>query len=67
MCKVKKAYDKGVVKVYLAGHPSVSPVIDALAAAMVKAGAKDRRGQAPQSGMARELQQLVEQLQEIVH
>lgn len=66
VCKVKKAYDRGVVKLHIAGHPLLSSVIDAVIQVLVFAGAKERRGQAPQSGMARELQQLVEQLSAVV-
>ncbi|CAE7921388.1 unnamed protein product [Symbiodinium necroappetens] len=65
VCKIKKAYDRGIVKVHLAGHQQIDSVIDAVVAAMVLSGARERRGQAPQSGMARELQSLVDELQEI--
>lgn len=66
VCKVKKAYDRGIVKLHVAGHPQMSSVIDAAIQVLVFTGAKERRGQAPQSGMARELQQLVEQLSAVV-
>eukprot|EP00434_Breviolum_minutum_P031879 symbB.v1.2.028194.t1/scaffold2897.1/size67685/5 len=66
VCKVKKAYDRGVVKLHLAGHPDLGKVIDAVIAVLISTGAKERKGQAPQSGMARELQQLVEQLSAVV-
>ena len=65
VCKIKKAYDRGIVKVHLAGHQQIDSVIDAVVAAMVLSGARERRGQAPQSGVARELQSLVDELQEI--
>ena len=63
---MKKAYDRGVVKLHLAGHPNLGKVIDAVIAVLISTGAKERKGQAPQSGMARELQQLVEQLSAVV-
>ena len=53
VCKIKKAYDRGVVKLHLAGHPDMGTVIDAVVAILVHAGAKERRGQAPPAGMAR--------------
>ena len=42
-----------------------SPLAKGLAV-LISTGAKERKGQAPQSGMARELQQLVEQLSALV-
>ena len=66
VCKIKKASDRGTVKIHIAGHPDIGKIIQAVVGIMVHTGAKERRGQAPQAGMARELQQLVEQLTAIV-
>ena len=44
MCKVKKAYDRGTVKIHFAGHPDLGKVIEALIAVMVTDGAKERKG-----------------------
>ena len=44
----------------------MNPVLDAVIQALVSHGARERRGQASQAGMARELQQLVEQLSTVV-
>ena len=47
-------------------HPLLCPVIDAVIQVLVFTGAKERRGHALQPGMARELQQLAEQLSAVV-
>ena len=44
VCKIKKAYDRRIVKVHLAGHQQIDSVIDAVVAAMVLSGARERRG-----------------------
>ena len=63
--KLKKAFNKGEYKLYLAVHPGHQDLLQAVVADILATGAVEKRGTAPQSGMARELQGLVDHLAEV--
>lgn len=63
--KLKKTFHKNVYKLCVAGSPRHQDLFEAIEMALVKSGAEPKRGQAPQAGMARELQSLVDRLTEM--
>ncbi|CAE8587020.1 unnamed protein product [Polarella glacialis] len=65
IAKLKKAWAKNTFKLHLAAHPSHQDLLDFVEAALASSGATPKKGQAPASGMARELQTLVDELAEI--
>ena len=65
LTKLKKAFNKGEYKLYLAVHPSHQDLLKAVVAGILATGAVEKRGTAPPSGMARELQSLVDTLVEV--
>ena len=64
--KMKKAFNKGEYKLFLAVNPAHHVLLEAVSAGIVATGAVEKKGQAPASGMSRELQALVDRLTEIV-
>ncbi|CAK0791320.1 unnamed protein product, partial [Prorocentrum cordatum] len=68
MNAVKKTFDKGHVKVYLAtkSTPDCSTLAGAAIGHLLKQGGKEKTGQAPRGGNERPLQTLHDQLKEVV-
>ena len=60
LAKLKKAFNKGEYKLYLAVHPGHQDPLQAVVAGIVATGAVEKRGTAPQSGMARDFQRWVD-------
>lgn len=63
--KIKKAFNKGERKLFIAVHPDHQALLEAVAQGILATGAVEKKGPAPQSGMARELQALVDELTEM--
>ena len=65
IAKLKKAFNKGEFKLFLAVSPAHHSLLEAVSAGVVATGAVEKKGQAPASGMSRELQASVDKLTEI--
>ena len=65
VCKIKKAYNRDTVKVHFAVHKDVETIVEVLARRLLAAGGREKRGQPPQGGLKREVQAMVEKLEEI--
>ena len=65
IAKLKKAFNKGEFKLFLAVSPAHHGLLEAVSAGVLATGAVEKKGQAPASGMSRELQALVDKLTEV--
>ena len=65
IAKMKKAFNRGEFKLFLAVSPSHHDLLEAVCQGVLATGAVEKKGQAPASGMARELQSLVDKLTEM--
>ena len=65
IAKLKKAFNKGKFKLFLAVSPAHHSLLEAASAGVVATGAVEKKGQAPASDMSRELQASVDKLTEI--
>ncbi|CAE7331777.1 unnamed protein product [Symbiodinium natans] len=65
IAKMKKAFNRGEFKLFLAVSPSHHDLLEAVCQGVLGTGAVEKKGQAPASGMARELQSLVDKLTEM--
>ena len=59
--KTAKAFDKNKVKLQLAAHASVEPVVKGILRAGQLSGGRQMFGQAPKGGLERDIQRLLEQ------
>lgn len=51
------------MKLHLATHASLEPVLDSLEKALLATGGKRKSGQAPRGGLERQLQEMLDALQ----
>ena len=56
VARFKKAWDKKTMKLHLATHHDLEPVLDSLERALLATGGKPKHGQAPRGGLERQLQ-----------
>ena len=63
VARFRKAWDKGTVKLHLACRSDWCTVFESLEGALVASGAKRKLGQAPRSGLERQIQELLDALQ----
>ena len=63
VARFKKAWDKKTMKLHLATHASLEPVLDSLDKALLATGGKRKSGQAPRGGLERQLQEMLDALQ----
>ena len=61
--RLKKTFDKKYVRFYFSVHASVDPVLDIIMASLTKMGGQEKYGTAPRSGLEREIQSKLDQLQ----
>ena len=66
VCKVRKAFDRDSMKMFFSVHRDAEPSLAALTKGVIHAGGKLKRGQAPKSGLEREVQEVVDHLTEIL-
>ena len=66
VCKFRTAWDKKTTKVFFAVHHRVEKELDALLTCIVAGVGKIKRGQPPQGGLAKQLQQQLERLTEMI-
>ena len=66
VCRVKKAFQKGKVKVCFAVHASAEQVLKLLVDKLTDKGGEVKRGQAPKGGLERELQTFLDQLTDML-
>ncbi|CAE7817514.1 unnamed protein product [Symbiodinium necroappetens] len=66
VCKVRKAFDRDSMKMFFSVHRDAKPSLAALTKGVIHAGGKLKRGQAPRSGLEREVQEAVDHLTEIL-
>eukprot|EP00969_Alexandrium_andersonii_P324408 14334540-Alexandrium_andersonii.AAC.1 len=66
ICKVKKAFDKNKVKLYLAVHSSIDPVMEAVIRTLQSKGARLMKSSAPKSGHEHTVQELLDKLEGVV-
>ena len=65
IAKLKKAFNKGEFKLFLAVSPAHHSLLEVVSAGVLATGAVEKKGQAAASGMSRELPALVDKLTEI--
>ena len=65
MCRVKKAFQKGFVKVCFAVHANAWPILKLLVDKLTDKGGQVKRGQAPKAGLERDLQSFLDQLTDV--
>jgi len=66
VCKVKKAFNKENKKIITALASGQEALMEAMTAALMKRGARLKNGQAPRGGLARELQEKIDALNELM-
>ncbi|CAE7943317.1 unnamed protein product [Symbiodinium necroappetens] len=66
VCKVRKAFDRDSMKMFFSVHRDAEPSLTALTKGLIHAGGRLKRGQAPRSGLEREVQEVVDHLTEIL-
>ena len=62
VAKMKKAFNKGEFKLIIAANPEHHELMNAVSQGICLTRAVEKKGQAPASGMSRELQSLVEKM-----
>ena len=66
VCRVKKAFQKGFLKVCFAVHANVEPILKLLVEKLTDKGGQVKRGQAPKGGLERDLQSFLDQLTDML-
>ena len=66
VAKLRKAFDKNTMKMFFSVHRDAEPALAALTKGVLHNGGKLKRGQAPRSGLEREVQEVVDHLSEIL-
>ena len=66
VAKVRKAFDKNTMKMFFSVHRDAEPALAALTKGVLRNGGNLKRGQAPRSGLEREVQEVVDHLSEIL-
>ncbi|CAE8729019.1 unnamed protein product [Polarella glacialis] len=64
--KLRKAFDKDMMKLFFSTHADAEGALKALSKGLVSKGAKQQFGHAPRGGLEREVQEVVDQLTDIL-
>ena len=62
VCKLRKAFDRDTMKVFFSVHRDVEPALKAVIKGITAHGGKQKVGQAPRSGLEREVQDVIDEL-----
>lgn len=61
--RMKKTFDKKYVRFYFSVVPSMDPILDIIMSLLTKIGGQEKYGTAPRSGLERDIQSKLDQLQ----
>ena len=62
VCKLRKAFDRDTMKVFFSVHRDVEPALKAVIKGITAHGGKQKVGQAPRSGLERDVQDVIDEL-----
>lgn len=62
VCKIRKAFDRDTMKVFFSVHRDVEPALKAVIKGITAHGGKQKVGQAPRSGLERDVQDVIDEL-----